>query len=132
MRFRQLAVLISRVPTIIATKYIPFRQSALLHTPGITNMAANIDPLTATASDLQEWLINDTVTSQQLVKLYLHQVAQYNGYLRAVIAVAPEDQLLEAAKELDHERAKGNTRGPLHGIPILIKVMTFSGEIIIV
>ncbi|KAK4460365.1 amidase family [Cladorrhinum samala] len=84
-------------------------------------MAVSIDLLTATASDIQSRLSNQTITSTQLVKLYLNQIAQYDGYLKAVIAVAPEDLLTKTAAVLDQERAKGTVRGPLHGIPILIK-----------
>jgi len=41
--------------------------------------------------------------------------------LRAVISMAPESKLLERAKQLDRERLEGNSRGPLHGIPIILK-----------
>ncbi|KAM0260406.1 hypothetical protein ACHAQJ_002808 [Trichoderma viride] len=84
-------------------------------------MATNIDLLTATATELETKLADKSTTSRQLVKLYLDHIARYNGYLKAVIAVAPEDLLDRTAAELDAERAKGNVRGPLHGIPILIK-----------
>ncbi|KAM3443914.1 hypothetical protein MY4824_000362 [Beauveria thailandica] len=84
-------------------------------------MALNINPLTATASQLQAKLTCKSVTSQQLVKLYLAHIAKYNGYLKAVIAVAPEDLLNRAAAKLDDERVNGHVRGPLHGIPILVK-----------
>ena len=33
----------------------------------------------------------------------------------------PEDLLTRAAEKLDDERARGSVRGPLHGIPILVK-----------
>ncbi|KAK2597377.1 hypothetical protein QQS21_006001 [Conoideocrella luteorostrata] len=84
-------------------------------------MTTSINPLNATASDLQAELASSSVTSRQLVKLYLNQIARYNGYLKAVIAVAPEELLDETAARLDEERAKGNVRGPLHGVPILVK-----------
>ncbi|KAI1144927.1 amidase family protein [Nemania diffusa] len=84
-------------------------------------MAFGIDPLTATATDLQAKLNERSVTSRQLVKLYLDQISQYDGYLKAVIATAPPDLLDRTATELDNERAKGKTRGPLHGIPVLVK-----------
>ncbi|KAM3502973.1 hypothetical protein MY10362_004487 [Beauveria mimosiformis] len=87
-------------------------------------MALNINPLTATASQLQAKLTCKSVTSQQLVKLYLAHIAKYNGYLKAVIAVAPEDLLNRAAAKLHDERANGHVRGPLHGIPILDNIAT--------
>ncbi|KAG7287561.1 hypothetical protein NEMBOFW57_007073 [Staphylotrichum longicolle] len=84
-------------------------------------MAGSINLLTATISELQARLSNSSVTSKQLVTLYTDQIAKNNGYLKAVIAVAPEELLAKAAAELDDERSNGQVRGPLHGIPILIK-----------
>ncbi|WVO18403.1 hypothetical protein L204_106119 [Cryptococcus depauperatus] len=85
-------------------------------------MATSINPLTATASELQAKLANNSITSRELVQLYLKQIAQYNTYLKAVIALAPKDLLAETAAGLDKERAKGNICGTLHGISILVKV----------
>ncbi|KAM6480980.1 amidase family protein [Trichoderma sp. SZMC 28011] len=81
----------------------------------------DINVLTVTASELEAKLNDNSITSRQLVKLYLSQIAKYNGYLKAVIAVAPEELLDRTAAGLDAERAAGNVRGPLHGIPILLK-----------
>ncbi|KAK4067541.1 hypothetical protein Trihar35433_6101 [Trichoderma harzianum] len=81
----------------------------------------DINVLTVTASELEAKLNDNSITSRQLVKLYLSQIAKYNGYLKAVIAVAPEELLDKTAAGLDAERAAGNVRGPLHGIPILLK-----------
>lgn len=79
------------------------------------------DPRTATASDLQALLRASKVTSVQLVKVYLKQIEQYNGYLKAVISTAPESALLDEAEKLDAERGGREVRSSLHGIPILIK-----------
>ena len=62
------------------------------------------------------------VTSEQLVALYserIHALDQRGPQLHSVIALNP--QALEIARALDAERAAGHVRGPLHGIPILIK-----------
>jgi amidase len=46
----------------------------------------------------------------------------HNGLrLNAAISLAPVEQLRSHAITLDEERAQGKVRGPLHGIPILIK-----------
>lgn len=84
-------------------------------------MAPNFDILTATAEDLQRELSSGGTTSQQLVKIYLSQIERHNDYLKAVISTAPEALLLERAAILDDERQSGKLRGPLHGIPILVK-----------
>jgi hypothetical protein len=82
----------------------------------------SIDLLTATAADLQSLLQQGTLTSRSLVDMYLQQIAKYNDYLKAVIATAPIEQLHARAEGLDRERIDGALRGPLHGIPIFIKV----------
>jgi len=48
------------------------------------------------------------------------QIENYGDYLKAIITKSPT--ALKVAQQLDEEREKGYTRGPLHGIPILIKV----------
>ncbi|KAI0189056.1 amidase signature enzyme [Astrocystis sublimbata] len=58
-------------------------------------------------------------TSRDLVQLYIQRVGEVNDDLHAVIEVNPD--ALRLARELDRERADGKTRGPLHGIPILVK-----------
>ncbi|KAJ4297432.1 hypothetical protein N0V90_005323 [Kalmusia sp. IMI 367209] len=81
----------------------------------------SFDPLTATATDAQAQLAEGSLTSETLVQLYLSQIARYNSFFNAIIATAPEDLLYKRARELDEERANGTVRGPLHGIPILVK-----------
>lgn len=83
---------------------------------------ATMDPRTATASDIQALLQRSSLTSLQLVQLYIERIQTYNSYLRAVISTPPTHLLLEAATKLDRERAQGKVRSGMHGIPILIKV----------
>ncbi|KAJ5151221.1 uncharacterized protein N7482_010473 [Penicillium canariense] len=84
-------------------------------------MAKPLNLLAATASDLQAGLTAGTYNSSQLVDLYLEQIARHNTSLKAVIETAPVTVLQRQASELDQERILGKLRGPLHGIPILLK-----------
>jgi amidase len=59
------------------------------------------------------------LTSEQLVRAYLDRIARLNPRLRAVIAVNP--QALKDARALDRERRANGPRGPLHGVPVLLK-----------
>ncbi|GHA90598.1 amidase [Lysobacter bugurensis] len=62
------------------------------------------------------------VTSGQLTQAYLARIAAIDDAgprLNAVIEINP-DALADAAR-LDAERKAGRVRGPLHGIPVLIK-----------
>ncbi|KAH6842213.1 amidase signature domain-containing protein [Chaetomium sp. MPI-CAGE-AT-0009] len=82
------------------------------------------DVLTATASDLRVLLEEHKTTSVEIVKAYLGQISKHNKsgtHLNCVNIVVPEKILLDAASELDRERAKGHLRSPYHGIPFLVK-----------
>jgi amidase len=79
--------------------------------------------------DLQEQMTNHTYTSRSITELYLQRIAQIDQaghHLRAVIELHP--QALQLADELDRERAAGKIRGPLHGIPVLIKDNIDTGD----
>ncbi|KAF2878597.1 amidase signature domain-containing protein [Massariosphaeria phaeospora] len=80
-----------------------------------------LDLRTADVKILRALLESEGTSSANLVMLYLSQIRKYDGYFRAVLFTAPEKDLVEHAKVLDEERAQGKVRGPLHGIPILLK-----------
>ncbi|KAL6693351.1 amidase signature domain-containing protein [Trichoderma pleuroticola] len=90
-----------------------------------------IDPLTTTAEELQDLLTSGSLTSLDLVDIYLGQIEQHNKNglkLNAIISTAPQHIVAGQARLLDAERAAGSIRGPLHGIPVVVKdnVMTDS------
>jgi amidase len=73
-------------------------------------------------AQLQADMTSGAVTSEQLVQAYLDRIERIdrNGpNLNSVLALNPN--ALEQARALDAERAAGHVRGPLHGVPILIK-----------
>jgi amidase len=73
-------------------------------------------------SDLQQQMKDGKYTSETITRLYLDRIdaIDKNGpALRSVIEVNPD--ALSIAKTMDEERKNGKIRGPLHGIPILIK-----------
>ncbi|KAH9944876.1 amidase signature enzyme, partial [Amylocystis lapponica] len=73
-------------------------------------------------SELQEGLEAGYFTSVDLVKAYLDRIEEVNTQgptLRAVIETNPS--ILKQAADLDSERRTSGARGPLHGIPILLK-----------
>lgn len=80
------------------------------------------DVLTASAQELQSVLQSGTITSVEVVKQYLEQIRRHNDNLHALIEVAREEQVLSLARQLDEERARNQDRGPLHGIPVIVKV----------
>ncbi|KAF2259494.1 amidase [Lojkania enalia] len=58
-------------------------------------------------------------TSLDLVNAYIGRILEVNETLHAVTEINPDSWKI--AKELDCERKEGKLRGPLHGLPILIK-----------
>jgi amidase len=68
---------------------------------------------------LQALLASGQLTSRGLVQDYIQRIAALNPVLHAVIELNP--QAVAIAARLDNERRSGLVRGPLHGIPILVK-----------
>lgn len=98
-------------------------ESAMPQRP-IISLSKDFDLLTLTATELQGFLERKEITSELLVDLYLSQIKKHNRegmMLNAIIATVPKDQALEAARKLDEERAQKGPRGPMHGIPIIVK-----------
>jgi Asp-tRNA(Asn)/Glu-tRNA(Gln) amidotransferase A subunit family amidase len=72
--------------------------------------------------ELQQAMESGAVTSRELVQAYLARIEAYDRggpQLNAMIVLNPH--AIEDAAALDAERARKGPRGPLHGIPIVIK-----------
>jgi len=75
-----------------------------------------------TIADLNEKMESGELTARQVADLYLQRIEAIdkNGaYLNSVIELNPE--ALTIADGLDKERKAGKVRGPLHGVPVLLK-----------
>ena len=75
-----------------------------------------------TVAALQEAMTAGHVTARVVTEAYLQRIAAIDRSgprLNSVIEVNPD--ALDIAEQLDRERASGAVRGPLHGIPVLIK-----------
>jgi amidase len=59
------------------------------------------------------------LTARGLCEAYLERISRLDGTVNAVMEINPE--ALDIADGLDEERRNGKVRGPLHGIPILVK-----------
>lgn len=78
-----------------------------------------LPPAGATLADLQAGLAAGAWTARDLVEYYLARIAALDGLTRAVVEVNPEARAI--AEACDAERQAGRLRGPLHGIPVLLK-----------
>ncbi|KIA83253.1 amidase [Kaistella solincola] len=73
-------------------------------------------------AELQEKMAKGTYTSAHITQLYLNRIEAIdkNGpILNSIIEINPD--ALNIAKAMDKERIEGKIRGPLHGIPVVIK-----------
>ena len=70
-------------------------------------------------TDLQQAMADGTYTSRRITELYLQRIAAVDPLLNSVLEVNP--LALQQARALDEERKASGPRGPLHGIPILLK-----------
>ncbi|CAG8158901.1 unnamed protein product [Penicillium olsonii] len=73
----------------------------------------------ATVDQIQERLANGTFSTVELLACYLDRVYQTQPYLNAILQLNPD--AFSIAEKLDAERAMGKVRGPLHGIPFIVK-----------
>lgn len=73
----------------------------------------------ATAGELQSAMTAGQTTARAIVQGYLDRIATVDKMTNAVIEINPD--ALAIADAMDAERKSGKTRGPLHGIPVLIK-----------
>lgn len=69
--------------------------------------------------ELQSHFSSGDFTSEEYAQFCLDRIQAVNPYLEAVIETNPD--ALAIARDLDAERREGKTRGPLHGVPVLVK-----------
>lgn len=103
---------------------ITFRWLALavLCSAPLVATARTFDLQTATIADINAAIDAGALSSEKLVQLYLNRIEAYDKKgpkINAVITMNPK--ALEEARALDAERATKGRRGPLHGIPVVIK-----------
>jgi amidase len=93
----------------------------------IPNARAQMNPpsfelIEATIPQLQSALSMGIVTSHNLVAQYLARIEAYDRHGPALNAISvTNSRALAEADARDAERRSGTSRGPLHGIPIIVK-----------
>ncbi|MEV7007276.1 amidase [Streptosporangium sp. NPDC051022] len=87
--------------------------------PPTSATAKGLDLERVTILDLQQAMNGKRLTSEQLTQVYLRRIKELNPRLGAVVTVNPDAVAL--ARRSDAVRRSGKARGPLEGIPVLLK-----------
>jgi len=73
-----------------------------------------------TISEIAPLIRKKQISPLELTKSYLDRIKKLNPVLNAYLTIT-EEQAIAAARRAEREIARGNYRGPLHGIPFSIK-----------
>src|SRR5213078_497398 len=91
-------------------------------TPTITNPPPAFELDELTIAELQSGMASGKYSAHSLAKKYLDRIDEIDKHgpaINSVIELNPD--ALSIAGDLDRERKAGRVRGPLHGVPVLIK-----------
>lgn len=110
----------------VARDFAPFTDALAAYTPEqVAAQTALVDG--KTIPELQTLMASGELTAVDLVVYYLERIQRYDvDKLNAVLELNPE--ALAIAQSLDDERAAGAVRGPMHGIPVLLKDNIATGD----
>lgn len=86
------------------------------------------DLANSSIAELQSLMSSRRLSSQELLDIYLRRIQAIDKGLdlRAIIQLNPDARRI--ARQLDEERRQSGPRGPLHGIPILLKDNIDTGD----
>jgi len=124
-------------PALGATRAVPASEN-------LNSSAPEVEPFELdeiTIAELQDGMKSGKFTARLLVEKYserIEEIDKRGPALNAVIEVNPDAEMI--AEKLDEERKAKGPRGPLHGIPVLIKdnidtadrMMTTAGSLALV
>jgi len=113
----------------IASQWRPTTAQTAQALPAPPSWAQPFELEEITVAELTAGMQSGRWTAQRIAELYLERIESIDRRgptLRSVIEVNPDAQSIAAA--LDRERTAGKVRGPLHGIPVLIKDNIDSGD----
>ena len=93
--------------------------NALSRLPVCRSSVGGVDLQRGTVLDMQRSMAARRLTSYDLVEAYLTRIHTMDGPLNSIREL--NQNALREARALDAERRRGKVRGPLHGIPVLLK-----------
>jgi len=113
--------------SVAATSSTPTSTPESTPAPTVSDPATLLD--TATIADLRRYLDTGDFTATQLTQAAMDRIRALDGgeiNLNAMITL--NSQAMDIAAERDAELAAGTVRGPLHGIPVVLKDIIATGD----
>ncbi len=93
-------------------------------------VAMSTEPALMTLTEVADAIAAKKVSSREVTRACLHRIAQWQPHLNAFMAIEAEEALT-AADAADAALAKGDVRGPLHGVPLAHKDMYYeAGKVV--
>jgi amidase len=83
------------------------------------NKAGTLDLDTATLEQVRDAIAASRTSSSELVRAYLARIRECDSKYHAILSINPD--AVAQARSLDAERSAGKVRGPLHGVPVILK-----------
>lgn len=83
----------------------------------------------ASVKEQARWMTTGQISSRELTEIYLERIERFGGLLECFVTVTPEVARAQA-DQADRERATGQVRGPLHGIPYGVKDLVDTKDIL--
>lgn len=110
------------IRTLKQTTAVLATQAVIFGVLPVATFAATFNLDEATIPDIQAALNSNLVTSKELTQLYLNRIDAYDKQGPKINAIREiNSNALQTAETLDSERALTGPKGPLFGIPVLLK-----------
>ena len=90
----------------------------------------SVEPALMSLTAVAKAIADKQASAHEVTRSCLHRITQWQGKLNAFMTVEAESAL-KAADEADAALAKGESRGPLHGVPLAHKDMYYdAGKVV--
>lgn len=108
-------------PRLPGIEYRPQANSLVLFPEQISAIPDDAESIAfASVKQQARWMTTGQISSRELTDIYLERIERHGPLLECFVTVTA-DVAREQADQADRERATGQVRGPLHGIPYGVK-----------
>ena len=117
-------------PRLPGVSYPDQANSIALYPEEIAALPDNASDIAfASVKQQARWMTTGQITSRELTDIYLERIDQYGALLECFVTVTA-DVARAQADRADRDRATGQVRGPLHGIPYGVKDLLDTKDIL--